>query len=27
LYLGRIKRFKKVPPDESWDGAFTYENK
>jgi len=27
LYLGRIKQFKKVPPDESWDGAFTYENK
>jgi adenylate cyclase len=27
LYLARIKLFKRVPPEASWDGVFTYETK
>jgi adenylate cyclase len=27
LYTGRIKQFKKSPPEKNWDGVFNYENK
>jgi adenylate cyclase len=27
LYAGRIKQFKKTPPEKNWDGVFTHESK
>jgi adenylate cyclase len=27
LYAGRIKQFKKSPPEKNWDGVFNYESK